>query len=222
MLQAPWLWWALTGPQLVAREESPWMQGLIHSSVAVVTEKGWWYVGSTMELLSCISLGTHMVLPSVGAASMATSSLNHWQCCRDGSGPRRNGLNWSNLFLVWGLVLPGFSVCLLSRHYNLQSYTPSGYSPYPRSSFVSLPQLVLCSGKEAGESIEAIYNCILSHSLSITECLWIFKIYCLVRTKTGDSALLRETQLKMIQGQFKLRIFSQLSLMSTAYYITAY
>lgn len=135
-------------------------------------------VGSTMELLSCISFGTQMVLPSVGAASMAASSLNHWQCHGDGSCPRRDGPNQPNLFLVWGSIFVGFFELVPSRFYNLQSYTLSGYCHYPRSSFPSLPQLVLCSGKEVGESIETIYYCMLSHGLS-TECPWIFKIYYL-------------------------------------------
>lgn len=111
----------------------------------------------------------HMVLPSVGAASMAASSLSHWQCHGDGYCPRRDGPSWPNLFLVWGLVLVRLFVCFLSRYCNLQSYNSSGYSHYPRSNFASLPQLILCSGKEVGESIETICYCRLSHSLNAFE-----------------------------------------------------
>lgn len=129
-------------------------------------------VGSTMELLPCISFGTLMVLPS----AMAASALDHWRCCGDGSCPRRDGPNWPNLFLAWGLVLVGFFCACSEQILNLQFYIPKEYSHYAKSSFVSLLQLIICSGKEAGESIETVDYCMLSHSLS-TECPSIFKIY---------------------------------------------
>lgn len=162
-------------------------------------------VGSTMELLSCTFFGTQIVLPLAGAASMAASSLNHWQCRGDGSCPRRDGPNWPNLFLVWGLVLVGF-LCIFWADTTICNPTPLQGTLTTQDSFASLPQLVLWSGKEVGESIKTIYYCMLSHSLS-TEYPWIFKIHYLVRTKIGGGALFRGTQ-QMMWGQLKLRIFS--------------
>lgn len=106
--------------------------------------------------------------------------------------------------LIWGLVLVGF-LCVFWADTTICNLTPLQGTLTTQDSFASLPQLVLWSGKEAAESIKTIYYCMLSHSLS-TECPWIFKIYYLVRNKTGGGALFRGTQ-QMIWGQLKLRIF---------------